>query len=107
MSTIFADKFKNTSGGNNVKVNQLSGIDTAGSITVQGEGSATTNLQSGLTKMHSVVDQSSTQAITDSFNLSSISDGGTAKTTKTMTNAMSNITYTCLLYTSPSPRDNR
>ena len=51
MSTIFADKFKNTSGGNNVKVNQLSGIDTAGSITVQGEGTATTNLQQGLTKV--------------------------------------------------------
>ena len=79
---------------NIVKIDTLKGKTTAGSVTVQGEGSATTNLQSGLTKMHSVVDQSSTQAITDSFNLSSISDGGTAKTTKTMTNAMSNITYT-------------
>lgn len=34
MSTIFADKFKNTSGGNPVQINQLRGIDTAGSITV-------------------------------------------------------------------------
>ena len=50
MSTIFADKFKNTSGGNNVRINQLSGIDTAGSVAVQGEGTATTNLQQGLAK---------------------------------------------------------
>ena len=48
MSTIFADKFKNTSGGNPVQINQLRGIDTAGSITVQGEGTATTKLQQGL-----------------------------------------------------------
>ena len=53
MSTIFADKFKNTSGGNNVKVNQLSGIGTAGSIAVQGEGTNTTNLQQGLVKQFS------------------------------------------------------
>ena len=43
MSTIFANKIKNNQGGNNVKVNQLSGIDTAGSISVQGEGAATTS----------------------------------------------------------------
>ena len=51
MSTIFADKFKNTSGGNPVQINQLRGIDTAGSISVTGEGnSTTTNLQQGLVK---------------------------------------------------------
>ena len=50
MSTIFANKIKNNQGGNNVRVNQLSGIDTAGSITVQGEGTNTTNLQQGLHK---------------------------------------------------------
>ena len=50
MSTIFANNLKNISGGNNVNINQLSGIDTAGSITVQGEGTATTNLQQGLLK---------------------------------------------------------
>ena len=78
-----------------LKVDKFTGVTTAGSILVTSEGgSTTTNLQSGLTKMHCVVDQTSTQAITDSVNLSSISDGGTAKTTLTMTNAMSNTTYT-------------
>ena len=75
------------SGGTNVKVANTSTYVSDG-------GAVTQNTVQALTKMHCVVDQSSTQAITDSFNLSSISDGGTAKTTLTMTNAMSNITYT-------------
>ena len=67
MSTIFADNFKNTSGGNNVKVNQLSGIDTAGSITIQGEGTATTNLQQGLAKCWCHLTGSGTPSPADSF----------------------------------------
>lgn len=93
MSTIFADKFKNTSGGNNVKVNQLSGIDTAGSITVQGEGSATSNLQQGLAKMFISVNQGGSQSINESFNVSSIADGGTGLTEATLTNAHSDANY--------------
>ena len=77
MSTIFADKFKNTSGGNNVKVNQLSGIDTAGSITVQGEGTATTNLQQGLIKSWARVAGSASGApATTSLNVSGTTDSG-------------------------------
>ena len=101
MSTIFADKFKNTSGGNNVKVNQLSGIDTMGSITVQGEGTATTNMQQGLTKMWGVVDQTDTgsnHVIDDSFNLGTITDEGTGRTQFNFTNTMNNSTY-CVLAT--------
>ena len=92
MSTIFADKFKNTSGGNNVKINQLSGIDTAGSITVQGEGSATTNLQQGLSK-HWISVNMSTAAVNDSFNAGSITDNGTGDFTNTITNPMTNAHY--------------
>ena len=80
MSTIFADKFKNTSGGNNVKVNQLSGIDTAGSITVQGEGTATTNLQQGLVKAWTNFTGVTTTAERDSFNISSYTDAATGAT---------------------------
>ena len=92
MSTIFADKFKNTSGGNNVKVNQLSGIDTAGSITIQGEGTATTNLQQGLCK-HWISVNMSTAAVNDSFNAGSITDNGTGDFTNTITNPMTNAHY--------------
>ena len=77
MSTIFADKFKNTSGGNPVQINQLRGIDTAGSITVQGEGSNTTNLQQGLIKHWGNINGTGTVAIRDSFNTSSLTDRST------------------------------
>ena len=92
MSTIFADKFKNTSGGNNVKVNQLSGIDTAGSITVQGEGTATTNLQQGLSKWWCAVIQA-TNTVKDSFNVSGTTDTGLGRTQYGYTNNMANDGY--------------
>jgi len=98
MSTIFADKFKNTSGGNNVKVNQLSGIDTAGSITVQGENTATTNLQQGLSKWWCSVIQAS-NTVKDSFNVSGTTDTGTGRTQYGYTNNMSNDGY-CVVGTS-------
>ena len=95
MSTITAtnlhgDTIRKTGGslGVDIRVKNTSVYESDGGTSV------TQNLVQALTKMHCVVNQSSTQAITDSFNLSSISDGGTAKTTHTMTNAMSNITYT-------------
>jgi len=93
MSTIFADKFKNTSGGNNVRVNQLSGIDTAGSISVQGEGTATTNLQQGLVKAWANFDESGTASIRDNFNVTDLTDNGTGYFTVNLTNAMSSDDY--------------
>ena len=93
MSTIFADKFKNTSGGNPVQVNQLRGIDTAGSITIQGEGTATTNLQQGLCKAWSNLQGKSTASIVDSFNTSSMSDQGTGLYNTVFTNNMNNDDY--------------
>ena len=93
MSTIFADKFKNTSGGNNVKINQLSGIDTAGSITIQGEGTATTNLQQGLSKSWMNLNGTSTIATRDSFNVSTVVDRGTGLYTQRFTSNMSNDDY--------------
>ena len=93
MSTIFADKFKNTSGGNPVQINQLRGIDTAGSTTVQGEGTATTNLQQGLSKCWCLFEGDGTPAITDSFNITLTTDNGTGDYTFAITNNMSNGNY--------------
>lgn len=93
MSTIFADKFKNTSGGNPVQINQLRGIDTAGSITVQGEGTATTNLQQGLTKIWFQFTGVSTASLNDSLNVSSLTDNATGTYTIAYSNNMANITY--------------
>ena len=94
MSTIFADKFKNTSGGNPVQINQLRGIDTAGSIAVQGEGTNTTNLQQGLNKVWVNLDGAGTfNEAGDSFNVTSLNDGGTGHYGVTYTNVMSNALY--------------
>ena len=88
MSTIFADKFKNTSGGNPVQINQLRGIDTAGSILVTGEGTNTTNLQQGLAKAW--VNFNSSTTARDSFNISTLDDDGTGDYTAHFTTAFSN-----------------
>ena len=105
MSTIFADKFKNTSGGNNVKVNQLSGIDTAGSISVQGEGSATTNLQQGLCKHWITYDHGGNSAyagvsgatLRDSLNCSSVTDVSAGIGEPNFTSNMGNDAYSPVL----------
>ena len=94
MSTIFANKIKNNQGGNNVKVNQLSGIDTAGSISVQGEGTATTNLQQGVAKAWLQMNgQSVSIAVGDNLNHSSITDYGTGLYDPVFTNPMANALY--------------
>ena len=92
MSTIFANNIKNISGGGNVNINQLSGIDTAGSITVQSEGSATTNLQQGLCKAWSLFNHS-TEVTLDSFNQSSAVDTSTGVFTWTVTNNFSSVNW--------------
>ena len=61
-----------------IKTDKLTGVGTAGSIVVTGEGnSTTTNLQQGLAKAWINFNGSSTVAIRDSFNVSSLDDDGT------------------------------
>ena len=92
-SQIKVDEIKNVAGQYEIKTNTFKGQTTAGSIAVQGEGTATTNLQQGLAKMFIDANQSSTQAINDSFNVSSISDTGTGLTEATLTNPHSTVHY--------------
>jgi len=76
-----------------LKVDTLTGVTTAGSIDVTGEGnSTTTNLQQGLCKHWISVDMSSA-AVLDSFNAGSITDNGTGDFTNTITSVMSNDDY--------------
>ncbi len=57
-----------------LKVDTLTGVTTAGSISVTGEGnSTTTNLQQGLTKMWCNTNQNN-HTIADSFNTASVTD---------------------------------
>ena len=71
-----------------LKINTLTGVTTAGSIAVTGEGnSTTTNLQQGLCKAFILFDGTGTPSSRDSFNVTSISDGGTGLYTLNLTNA--------------------
>ena len=77
-----------------LKVNTLTGVTTAGSIVVTGEGnSTTTNLQQGLAKLWCKFDQVNSNAINDSFNLSSVTDTATGKYSLNFTNNMANDDY--------------
>lgn len=70
-----------------IKVNQLEGRSTAGSLAVTGEGnSTTTNLQQGLAKVYFNIDQTSGATITGSFNIGSATDNSTGDFTVNFTN---------------------
>ena len=77
-----------------LKVDTLTGVTTAGSIVVTGEGnSTTTNLQQGLCKAWCYFNGSGTVAVNDSFNQASLTDNGTGNYTIAFTNSMGNTNY--------------
>ena len=73
-----------------LKVDKFTGVTTAGSIVVTGEGnSTTTNLQQGIAKQWCNVVGAGT-GFNDSFNTSSLEDTGTGIIVITITNTMAN-----------------
>ena len=78
-----------------LKVDKITGVATAGSISVTGEGnSTTTNLQQGLAKVWVFYDQSSgTGSVEDSLNVSSADDDGTGEQGINFSNSMGNAVY--------------
>jgi hypothetical protein len=77
-----------------LKVNTLTGVTTAGSINVTGEGnSTTTNLQQGLSKAWVNIDGTGTIASRDSFNVSGLVDNGTGDYTINFSVSMSDTNY--------------
>ena len=77
-----------------LKVDTLTGVTTAGSIAITGEGnSTTTNLQQGLIKAQCRFNMQ-TDAVTGSFNISSVTDNGSGESINTLTNAMNDGLYT-------------
>jgi hypothetical protein len=87
MSTIVVETIKHTND------TTLLASDTSGQLTVQGEGTATTNLQQGLSKAWINMNGTGTIAIRDSFNITSIADNATGRYTPTITNNMSSDDY--------------
>tara|TARA_R100001509_G_scaffold148244_1_gene105934 strand:- start:339 stop:746 length:408 start_codon:yes stop_codon:yes gene_type:complete len=77
-----------------LKINTLTGVSTAGSIAVTGEGnSTTTNLQQGLCKAWCHYATASSFTNKDNFNITSLTDNGAGDCTLTITNAFSNSDY--------------
>ena len=74
-----------------LKVDTITGVTTAGSIAVTGEGnSTTTNLQQGLAKARCHFTTVTTTAVNESFNVTSLTDTGTGDTDVNLTNAFVN-----------------
>ena len=76
-----------------LKVDTITGVTTAGSISVTGEGnSTTTNLQQGLAKAwHNAASDGA--SVNDSFNMSSYTDSGTGIGVHNFTSALGNANY--------------
>ena len=75
-----------------LKVDTITGVTTAGSIAITGEGnSTTTNLQQGLAKAW--LRATASAAVSDSLNVSSGTDHGTGDYSFATTNAFSSIQY--------------
>ena len=75
-----------------LKINTLTGVSTAGSIAVTGEGnSTTTNLQQGLCKAWFNANGTGTAATLNSFNISGITDNGSGSLTHAFTNNFANV----------------
>ena len=98
-SQIKVDEIKNVAGQYEIKTNTFKGQSTAGSISVQGEGTNTTNLQQGLAKLWHQTDASSgTPSTQDSFNLTNITDNGVGNFTFNFTSNMANNDYSFTHY---------
>ena len=81
-----------------LKVDKFTGVTTAGSIDVTGEGnSTTTNLQQGLCKFFSNIVGTGTISTRDSFNQSGTTDNGTGDYDFAFTNNMGNDDYTTMV----------
>ena len=77
-----------------LKVNTLTGVTTAGSIAVTGEGnSTTTNLQQGLAKAWADIAAGVGSSMPDSFNCSSIDDDASGECGVNIASDMSSANY--------------
>jgi len=68
-------------------------ISNAGQVTIQGEGTATTNLQQGIAKQWVNFQQKSANIVHDSFNTSSVTDQAQAIIFPNFTSNMASVNY--------------
>ena len=91
-SQIKVDEIKNVAGQYEIKTNTFKGQTTAGSINVQGEGTATTNLQQGLAKYFINYAQG-TDTVNKSLNSSTVTDASLGHFTLNYANNFSDALY--------------
>ena len=87
MSTLKVDAIQHTGGTTGMA------LASNGIVTIQGEGTATTNLQQGLAKCWCNIDGSGTVEIRDSLNTSGLTDNGTGDYTTAINNDFGNVNY--------------
>ena len=97
MSTVVLDTITGKSTATTITIGSTPVVSaSANSMTIRGEGSAQTSIQQGLAKMFCTFNGTSTIAISDSLNTSSITDRGTGLYTVTINNDMGNANFaTC------------
>ena len=94
MSTVILDTITGKSTATTITIGSTPVVSaSANSMTIRGEGTAQTSIQQGLCKSWINFDGTGTIAISDSHNVTSITDDGTALYTVTIANDMANTTY--------------
>ena len=96
MSTLVLDTITGKSTSTTVTIGSTPVVSaSANSMTIRGEGSNQTSIQQGLAKAWAKCSADGT-SITDSFNITSLADTGTALQTLTIANDMANANYSSL-----------
>jgi len=94
MSTIIVDTLTGKSTATTVTIGSTPVVSaSANSLTIRGEGTNQTSVQQGLAKSWANLNGTSTIALRDSFNVSSIADDGTGDYDFTYTTAFGNVNY--------------
>ena len=103
MSTVVLDTITGKSTATTITIGSTPVISaSANSMTIRGEGSAQTSIQSGLCKCWTNYTGITTTASRDSFNVSSLTDDSTGRTTININNDMANANYTGFFYNNGS-----
>jgi hypothetical protein len=79
-----------------LKVDTLTGKTTANDITVTAGATATMSLEQGLAKAY-IYSPATSASITDSFNIASITDGGTGEQDMAFVSSMSDANYSSIV----------
>ena len=96
MSTVILDTITGKSTATTITIGSTPVVSaSANSMTIRGEGTAHTSIQQGLAKawFHIVSGAAGTIALGDSFNATSITDGGTGTYNFNIANDMGNAVY--------------